>query len=204
VPSHRASLLPLLLSLPLPHPSLVVLVDRPKRPLPVSRSPPDFLLPPSPPTSQQAPPSRRSTAAILGVAIILTPRYLSELTSGAPSGATVALDSTYTPGATPTDVSGAPPSPTGMLTIANYPALDQTPSVDSPEVQQWLSQIDLSGVPSYAPSTGDVGRPSMWTGYALMFSVRLILEPLPMADVGGLAVVAVCPLSPQCEMRTDL
>jgi len=89
---------------------------------------------------------------------VLTARYLSELTSGAPSGATVALDSTYTQGASPTDVSGAPASPTGMLTIANYPALDRVPPVDSPEVQQWLSQIDLSGVPSYAPSTGDVSR----------------------------------------------
>jgi hypothetical protein len=43
-----------------------------------------------------------------------------------------------------------------MLTIANYPALDRTPPVDSPEVQQWLSEIDLSGVPTYSPSTGDV------------------------------------------------
>jgi hypothetical protein len=45
-----------------------------------------------------------------------------------------------------------------MLTIANYPALDRTPPVDSPEVQQWLSEIDLSGVPTYSPSTGDVSR----------------------------------------------
>lgn len=141
---------------------------------------------------------------VVVVAIILTFRYLSELTSGAPSGATVALDSTYTPGATPTDVSGAPASPTGMLTIANYPALDQTPSVDSPEVQQWLSQIDLSGVPSYAPSTGDVCRPSIWTGYALISSARLTLELSPTADVGGLAVVAVCLSSSWCGMCTDL
>ena len=83
---------------------------------------------------------------------------LQELTSGAPSGATAALDTTYTQGATPTDVSGAPATPTGMLTIANYPALDRTPPTDSPEVQQWLSEIDLSGVPTYSPSTGDVSR----------------------------------------------
>lgn len=84
-------------------------------------------------------------------------RNLSELTSGAPSGPTVPLDSTYAQGATPTYVSGAPSTPTGMLVIADYPALDRVPPTDSPEVQDWLSKIDLTNVPSYSPSTGDVG-----------------------------------------------
>ena len=77
------------------------------------------------------------------------------MTSGAPSGPTVGLDSTYSQGVTPT-YSGAPATPTGMLTIANYPALDVVPDVNSPEVQEWLSKIDLTNVPSYGPTTGDV------------------------------------------------
>ncbi|WRT69090.1 uncharacterized protein IL334_006073 [Kwoniella shivajii] len=79
---------------------------------------------------------------------------LSELTSGAPTDTTVALDSTYAAGSTPTAVSGAPALPTSALTIANYPALDQTPSTDSTEVQGWLSKIDMTKVPSYNVTTG--------------------------------------------------
>lgn len=134
---------------------------------------------------------------------MLTIRLLSELTSGAPSGATVGLDSTYTQGATPTDVSGAPASPTGMLTIANYPALDVTPPTDSPEVQQWLSQIDLSGVPSYSPSTGDVSLVILPWDQANC-SAPQIQGPSPTADVGGLAVVAVSRLCSSEVARPDL
>lgn len=36
------------------------------------------------------------------------------------------------------------------LNPANYPTLDKTPPIDSPQVKEWLSQIDLSGVPSIA------------------------------------------------------
>jgi len=79
---------------------------------------------------------------------------LSALTSGAPSGVTVALDTTYSKGVQPTAVSGAPATPTGLLTVANYPPLDLVPSTSSPEVQQWLSRIDFSKVPSYNQTTG--------------------------------------------------
>jgi hypothetical protein len=127
---------------------------------------------------------------------LLTARYLSELTSGAPSGATAALDTTYTQGATPTDVSGAPASPTGMLTIANYPELDRVPPTDSPEVQQWLSQIDLSNVPSYSPSTGDVSTWLLWQWSCAHYSVLPIPALSQTADVGGPVVDAVStPLS---------
>jgi hypothetical protein len=80
-----------------------------------------------------------------------------------------------------------------MLTIANYPALDRTPPVDSPEVQQWLSQIDLSGVPTYAPSTGDVRFQYIVRGDLTDISVRPTQELLPMVDVGGLVVDVVSP-----------
>ena len=82
-----------------------------------------------------------------------------------------------------------------MLTIANYPALDRTPPVDSPEVQQWLSQIDLSGVPTYSPSTGDVSSYLPCREILTDDSAPPTLELLPMVDVGGLVVDVVSPLS---------
>ncbi|WWC98008.1 hypothetical protein V866_004897 [Kwoniella sp. B9012] len=80
---------------------------------------------------------------------------LSELTSGAPTDTTVALDTTYTAGATQTALSAAPALPTSALTIANYPALDVVPPTNSSEVQEWLSKIDMSKVPTYNTTTGD-------------------------------------------------
>jgi hypothetical protein len=81
-----------------------------------------------------------------------------------------------------------------MLTIANYPALDRTPPVDSPEVQQWLSEIDLSGVPSYSPSTGDVSSQPPCSEDCANSSALPTLELLPTVDVGGLVVDVVSPL----------
>ena len=66
---------------------------------------------------------------------------LIDLTSGAMTDSTVALDATYTMGAQPTKISGAPALPNPTLVVANYPALDKTPPTDSPQVQQWLSQV---------------------------------------------------------------
>ena len=51
------------------------------------------------------------------------------------------LATTYPVGETVTAVSGAPPLPTNVLTIANYPALDMVPPTNSSEVQQWLSEV---------------------------------------------------------------
>lgn len=144
-----------------PHPLEGLSAGQHKLPHLVSRSLLVCHLPTWPPTYQKALLSRELTHPRRlifetgNVKADRSCRFLSELTSGAPSGATVALDSTFTQGVTPT-YSGAPATPTGMLTIANYPALDLTPPTDSPEVQEWLSKIDLSGVPSYGPTTGDV------------------------------------------------
>lgn len=80
---------------------------------------------------------------------------LSELTSGAPTDTTVALDTTATAGETPTAVSGAPALPTSALVVANYPALDVTPPTNSSLIQDWLTKIDLTKAPTYNVSTGD-------------------------------------------------
>ena len=69
---------------------------------------------------------------------------LSALTSGAATDVTVSLDTVYTQGTVPTAVSGAPPLPASTLTIANYPALDQVPPTDSPEVMEWLSKVSVA------------------------------------------------------------
>ncbi|KAI5481474.1 chitin deacetylase, carbohydrate esterase family 4 protein [Pseudohyphozyma bogoriensis] len=69
------------------------------------------------------------------------------------SEATVALPSTYAAGSTP-PVKGAPPLPAiTALNPANYPALDRQPPIDSPEVQQWIKEVNLANVPNI-PITG--------------------------------------------------
>ena len=62
---------------------------------------------------------------------------------------TYTLPTSATAGQTNSFVSGAPPLPTiSTLNPASYPTLDKPPPVDSQEVQQWLSQIDLSKAPT--------------------------------------------------------
>ncbi len=41
-----------------------------------------------------------------------------------------------------------------LLNPANYPALDKTPPVDSPEVQQWKQDVANSGfpIPAFDPT----------------------------------------------------
>jgi len=65
------------------------------------------------------------------------------------SSATVALYTTFPAGSTPTAVTGAPLLPDAAPIIANpaqYPPLDKTPPTDSPEVQQWITEVQNSGI----------------------------------------------------------
>ncbi|KAF8705311.1 Polysaccharide deacetylase, partial [Rhizoctonia solani] len=70
---------------------------------------------------------------------------LSSIYASAPTQATVALHTTYAAGATP-PISGAPPLPTSAITAANWPALDQIPPLDSPQVKQWIQEVTNSGI----------------------------------------------------------
>lgn len=89
--------------------------------------------------------------------VLLTSSNLSALTSGAPSDATVALDTTYSGGAQPTKISGVPALPTqASISPANYPGLDVIPPTDSAQVQDWLKAIDFSKVPNYNVTDGTV------------------------------------------------
>ncbi|KAM0755943.1 glycoside hydrolase/deacetylase [Meredithblackwellia eburnea MCA 4105] len=66
--------------------------------------------------------------------------------------ATQPLPSTFKPGSTP-PVKGAPPLPDWTtINSANWPALDRVPPIDSPQMKQWISQLDLSQVPNIPPT----------------------------------------------------
>ncbi|KAF8971428.1 hypothetical protein BDZ97DRAFT_1651088 [Flammula alnicola] len=80
---------------------------------------------------------------------------LSVIVSNQPSSATLPLDSTAVPGTTPTAIPGAPALPNAaILAPSNYPALDIPPPIDSPEVQQWIQEVQDTGVviPNFAPT----------------------------------------------------
>ncbi|KAI0670200.1 hypothetical protein C8Q78DRAFT_1070579 [Trametes maxima] len=72
---------------------------------------------------------------------------LSLIASGATSQPTVAATTTFASGTVPTYLPNAPalPNPANLV-VANYPALDKTPPTDSPEVQQWIKEVQASGV----------------------------------------------------------
>ncbi|GAA6018394.1 hypothetical protein JCM11491_005958 [Sporobolomyces phaffii] len=72
---------------------------------------------------------------------------LSKIGTATTAEATQPLPSTYAAGATP-PVARAPNLPSiANLNPANYPALDRIPPIDSPEVQQWIKDVDLSQAP---------------------------------------------------------
>ncbi|TFK76795.1 hypothetical protein BDN72DRAFT_10241 [Pluteus cervinus] len=73
---------------------------------------------------------------------------LSDIVSDAAVAPTHPLDATFTPGAQPTFLPGAPGLPNAMLLKpTDYPALDKIPPTDSPQVQEWISEVAKSGVP---------------------------------------------------------
>lgn len=125
-------------------------------------------------------------------------RSLSALTSGAPSDATVALDSTYSGGAAATKVSGAPALPAGTPSPANYPALDVSPPTNSSEVQGWLAKVStgLGSEPRVDGARSALTRtrstcPRCPTTTSPTAPALELPVPSPTADVGGLAVDAV-------------
>lgn len=83
---------------------------------------------------------------------------LASITANMPPATTAPLDTTYSAGASPTGVAGAPPIPTSFPLVAEYPPLDAKPPTDSAQVQQWLAELDLSDVPDYGQTTGAVSR----------------------------------------------
>ncbi|GAC92536.1 chitin deacetylase [Pseudozyma hubeiensis SY62] len=82
------------------------------------------------------------------------PASVSSILAGVSSGpgvttSTTSLFTTYAAGAKNPQVTGAPGLPDiNQISPANFPTLDVVPPTNSPQVQQWLSQIDFSKVPN--------------------------------------------------------
>ncbi|KAI0917589.1 hypothetical protein AcW1_007244 [Taiwanofungus camphoratus] len=72
---------------------------------------------------------------------------LSYIASGVSTQPTSAISTTYAAGSKPTSLPNAPPLPDALaLAPSNYPALDVTPPTNSTEVQQWIQEVQNSGV----------------------------------------------------------
>lgn len=77
---------------------------------------------------------------------------LSSIGTSTTAEATQPLPTTPAAGATP-PVKGAPPLPNiATLNPADYPPLDHVPPLDSPEMKEWLSQIDFDNIPDVSPT----------------------------------------------------
>lgn len=107
-----------------------------------------------------------TTAAVsINSALPQTPLYtptdgysippLSEIVATATNEpATIAATTTYAAGVTPTHIPNAPPIPSSYPVPANFPPLDVHAAPNSTQVQQWLSELDLSDVPNLSLTNG--------------------------------------------------
>lgn len=80
---------------------------------------------------------------------------LSSIVVNAPSAPTSIMPTPAAPGTTPSDIPNAPGLPDiSTLLPSNYPPLDRPPPTDSPEVQQWIQEVQASGVeiPGFSPT----------------------------------------------------
>ncbi|KAH9851923.1 hypothetical protein C2E23DRAFT_923259 [Lenzites betulinus] len=108
-------------------------------------------------TSAGAPAATNSTSAAAAGSAIGTGAYsvppLASISMGMPSGAVPTLESTYTPGASPTYISGAPPLPTKFVfSSADWPELDKVPPTDSTQVATWMKELDGHDIPDITPT----------------------------------------------------
>ncbi|KAI0832104.1 hypothetical protein BC628DRAFT_1336222 [Trametes gibbosa] len=102
-------------------------------------------------------PTSSSSAVAGGSAAVGTGPYnvppLASISMGMPSGPIPTLETTYTPGATPTYLSGAPPLPTKfMFSSADWPELDKVPPTDSDQVKEWMKELDGHDIPDITPT----------------------------------------------------
>ncbi|CAE6432788.1 unnamed protein product [Rhizoctonia solani] len=65
---------------------------------------------------------------------------LDQITMGGPVQSPATLSTTYSAGATP-PVKGARPLPTRTVVVSRYPPIDKVPPTDSPEVQEWIAEV---------------------------------------------------------------
>ncbi|KXN92396.1 Chitin deacetylase [Leucoagaricus sp. SymC.cos] len=78
---------------------------------------------------------------------------LASITMGIPTQPTPSVSTTYTQGATG-PVSGAPGLPTPFVfQMSDWPAQDQVPDTNSPEVQEWMKELEGFDIPDITPTT---------------------------------------------------
>ncbi|CUA74613.1 hypothetical protein RSOLAG22IIIB_05620 [Rhizoctonia solani] len=65
---------------------------------------------------------------------------LDHITMGGPVESPVPLTTTYAAGATP-PLKGARPLPGRTIVVSRYPPIDKVPPIDSPEVQEWIAEV---------------------------------------------------------------
>ncbi|KAI0052911.1 carbohydrate esterase family 4 protein [Auriscalpium vulgare] len=98
------------------------------------------------------------TGTIPPVSLLATNPTAVPLTSivvNAPSAATSQLPTAAAAGSVPSNIPSAPGIPAiATLAPANYPPLDKPPPTDSPQVLQWIQDVQNSGVtiPSFTPT----------------------------------------------------
>ncbi|KAH9913551.1 uncharacterized protein BXZ73DRAFT_92940 [Epithele typhae] len=101
-------------------------------------------------TSGTVPASSGTVPVSSGAAAATTP-----ITSGMPAGAAPTLRTTFAAGATPS-YSGAPALPTAFVfSSADWPLLDKVPPTDSPQVKEWMKELDGVDIPDLDPTVGD-------------------------------------------------
>ncbi|KAI0315024.1 hypothetical protein OF83DRAFT_1201766 [Amylostereum chailletii] len=77
---------------------------------------------------------------------------LAAITSGMTTGTALPATTTYPPGATP-PIAGAPPLPTVFVySAAEWPPSNTVPDTTSPEVKEWLKELDGVEIPNWAPT----------------------------------------------------
>jgi peptidoglycan/xylan/chitin deacetylase (PgdA/CDA1 family) len=101
-------------------------------------------------TPTQAPPGTGGVTAVPAPGTSIP--ALENVTFGMPTGLTLPITATFSPGASP-PVSGAPALPTPFVfKTADWPIQDQVPSIDSDEVAQWMKELEGFQIPNITPT----------------------------------------------------
>ncbi|KAJ7073246.1 carbohydrate esterase family 4 protein [Mycena belliarum] len=100
--------------------------------------------------------AKRQAAAAAGGTVVagVTVPALASLTFGMPTATTPVGTATATPGASG-PVSGAPalPSPAWAFTPGQWPTMDKAIDTTSPQVQEWMKELDGYNIPDLKPTT---------------------------------------------------
>ncbi|KAF7770372.1 CAZyme family CE4 [Agaricus bisporus var. burnettii] len=101
----------------------------------------------APPPPKPSTPTNVPTATASGIP------PLSKITMGMPSAPTPVVTATFSAGAEP-PIKGAPPLPSPFVFMLNeWPAQDRVPETNTPEVQEWMKELEGFNIPNISPTT---------------------------------------------------